>query len=357
MSEFRILLTGGGSGGPTTPLLAVYASLQESPGTSIRGLFFGSHDGPERAMVEKACIPFQALPSGKLRRYWSVQNFIDPFKILGAFFLSFKLLWQFKPHVVISAGSFVSVPVAYAAWVLRIPHVIFQMDVKPGLANRLMAPVSQVLTYLFDVSAGHFNIRHKIKIGPVVRKEIVEANADRANIQFGLKPDKPVLLITGGGLGALKLNQATERLLSFWLKTFQVVHLTGSLYKPTFQHEDYHPLSFVHEGMGDLIARSDLVITRAGLGIIGELAQLSKDAILIPMPGTHQEQNAGIVADHGGCYYWKQQHYIDLEESGWIEFMEQHQAGTKGRKLNELLPSGGAEQLAEILKKYSTFSK
>ncbi|MEC7166111.1 MAG: glycosyltransferase, partial [SAR324 cluster bacterium] len=146
-TTLRVLFTGGGSGGPTTPLLAVNEALGALGPTESR--FLGTTSGPERAMVEEAGIPFYAIPAGKLRRYFSWQNFTDPFHILAGGIIGLKHLLQFKPHVVVSAGSFVSVPVAYAARALGIPQVLLQMDVLPGLANRLMAPASSALGYYF----------------------------------------------------------------------------------------------------------------------------------------------------------------------------------------------------------------
>ncbi|MGK5091837.1 glycosyltransferase [Deltaproteobacteria bacterium TL4] len=348
---FRLLMTGGGSGGPTTPLLAVYDALGECLGSEGReGLFLGTKTGPERGMVERAHIPFVSIPSGKLRRYWSWRNFVDPVSIFLGFWISLKILWQFRPHVVVSAGSFVSVPVAYASWLLRIPHVILQMDVKPGLANRLMAPVSSILVYLFDKSAESFQIKSKIKIGPVVRSDIRKASAESANERFQLNPHKPVLLITGGGQGALKINQAVEKLLDHWLPHYQVVHLTGKdLAGVQKEHPDYHALSFIHEGMGDLLARSDLVITRAGLGIIGELASLAKDTILVPIPGTHQEINGRLLTASHAAIVLDQDVFFNDGKNWWDQFIRSYQPGVMGNNLKKLLPSGGTEAFAEIL--------
>jgi len=227
-------------------------------------------------MVEQAEIPFSTIPSGKLRRYWNWRNFIDPLYILGGGITGLIYLLRFRPQVIVSAGSFVSVPVAYAAWLLRIPHVIMQMDLRSGLANRLMAPVSSALVFYFDSTASQFpSISLKRKIGPVVRQEIYSASAKRANERFGLHPERPLILITGGGQGAVGLNQAIFPLIKHWLVDFQVVHLTGTKWNNSleqessaFSHPDYHQIETIHEGMGDLLSRSEIVLTRAGMGIL-----------------------------------------------------------------------------------------
>ena len=300
--SIRIMFTGGGSGGPTLPLIALAEEIT-SQNLESKFLFLGSRNRLDRKMVEKKGIPFVGIPSGKLRRYWSWRNIVDPFYIFFGGIVGFFYLLNFRPQIVISAGSFVSVPVSYAAWMLNFPHIIFQMDLRPGLANRLMAPVSKALVYYFENTAKHFpSIALKRKIGPVVRQEIYSANADNANKRFGLHSNLPLILITGGGQGAVGLNNAIVPYLKHWLINFQVVHLTGcnkggklKINSASFSHPDYHPMEDVHEGMGDLLAKSEIVLTRAGMGIIGELSVLKKDSILIPLPGTHQEDNARFI--------------------------------------------------------------
>ncbi len=355
-NTFRVLLTGGGSGGPTTPLLALAQEIRRLKKNS-KFLFLGTKYGPEKKMAEKADIPFSTIPSGKLRRYWDWKNFVDPLYILGGGIMGLIHLLRFHPQVIVSAGSFVSVPVAYAAGILRVPHVILQMDLHSGLANRLMSPVSSALVFYFESTASQFpNISFKRKIGPVVRNEIYSANAKRAEKRFGLNSERPLILITGGGQGAVGLNNAILPLLNHWLLDFQVVHLTGSRFKNNFEHEsipfshpDYHPLEVAREGMGDLLARSEIVITRAGMGILGELAVLKKDTILIPLPGTHQEENARLIKENCASEYVSQ-HVLATEGIMWWEnFFRNRVPGEMGRKLHNLFPDGGTKDFAKLV--------
>lgn len=356
--SLRIVFTGGGSGGPTTPLLAVYDELIHKIGKNqVKAVFWGTLNGPEKKMVQTTDLPFESIPAGKWRRYWSWKNLIDPFFIFLGFVIGIVKLLRFRPQVVVSAGSFVSVPIAYAAWLLRIPHVILQMDIRPGLANRLMAPVSNGLAYLFEQSASHFPSIERQKIGPVVRSEIREASADKANTQFNLKPDRPVLLVTGGGQGAFGLNKAVASVLELWLEHFQVVHLTGSEQTDVrHTHPDYHPYSFINEGMGHLLARSSLIVTRAGLGILGELAYLAKDAILVPIPGSHQELNSAVLVKAGAAISLSQKQFLEKGEIWWEDFLNEYQPGLIGQKLHALLPPGGTEMFTEMILQYSSRS-
>jgi UDP-N-acetylglucosamine--N-acetylmuramyl-(pentapeptide) pyrophosphoryl-undecaprenol N-acetylglucosamine transferase len=352
----RVLLTGGGSGGPTLPLLALSEEILQQNCDS-RFLFLGSKNGPERKMVVQAGIPFVSIPSGKFRRYWCWRNFIDPLFILGGGMMGFVQLLRFRPQVIISAGSFVSVPVAYVSWILRIPHVILQMDVRPGLANRLMSPVSHALVSYFEKTMKQFPaVSLKRHIGPVVRKEIINADAERANQKFGLHPDLPLILITGGGQGAVGLNRAVIPLLKDWLLDFQVVHLTGTEWKKNIEpeysdlsHQHYHPLETVHQGMGDLLAKSEIVLSRAGMGIIGELAILKKDSVLIPLPGTHQEENARLLEQNKATAFVSQEDLADQGMNWWKKFMQQRTPGEMGSRLHQLLPDGGTKDFAEMI--------
>jgi len=352
----RIILTGGGSGGPTLPLIALAEEIKKQ-NLKTKFLFIGSKNGLERKMVEQKGITFAEIPSGKMRRYWSWRNFIDPFFILFGGIAGFFHLLNFKPQIVISAGSFVSVPVAYAAWVLNLPHLILQMDLRPGLANRLMAPVSKALVFNFEKTAKHFpSISLKRKIGPVVRQEIYTADANQANERFGLNPKKPLILITGGGQGAGGLNKAISPYLKHWLINFQVVHLTGLSSRKnsknnstSFSHPDYHPIEVVYEGMGDLIAKSEIVLTRAGMGIIGELSVLKKDSILVPLPGTHQEDNAKFIHENHATNFVSQD-FLKNQGIEWWYFYTKHRIrGEMGRKLHKLFPEKGTKEFAQFV--------
>ena len=341
----KLMLTGGGSGGPTIPLICVYETLQEKLGKEqVDAVFLGTYSGVEKALVEKAGIPFEPIPSGKLRRYWSLQNLRDPFYITAGFFVSTLKLMKYRPNIVISAGSFASVPVAYAAKILGIPHLILQMDARAGLANRLMKPVSVALAHWFESSAKQFKGIATHHIGVMARQSVKEGNPQHANELFGLNPEKPLLVITGGGQGALGLNLALESVLELLLESFQIVHLTGKNYQPK-TYEGYKAIEFLTTGMGDLLARADLVITRAGMSAIAELVSLKKNMILVPLPNSHQEENAKQIQQ--GIFYL---HQNEIKKEWFEDFLKFEQ-----KKIKETtMKRNGEEEFANLILQYAT---
>ena len=345
-SALRVLLTGGGSGGPTTPLIALAHTLRNRPALNPEFLFLGTKQGPERDLVKKAGIEFRAIPSGKFRRYWDWRNLTDLFRVLLGGLAGWQELRDFRPHAVVSAGSFASVPVAYAARMLGAPQILLQMDWCPGLANRLMAPVSQVLACHFLETGSAFKIADWRLIGPVVRPEVLNANSEKANAQFALDPQRLLLLVTGGGQGAQDLNRTVSGLCEAWLADFQVVHLTGRGQSPCGEWPGYHAHEFVSDGMGNLLARADLVISRAGMGTVGELAVLHKDAVLVPLPGTHQEENAAALKHSGAVEVVAQ---ANMNAEWWSDFRSRWKRGSLGGRLAQVFPESGNEAFADLV--------
>ena len=289
--------------------------------------------------------------SGKLRRYWDWQNLRDPFLVLAGFFAGIYHLLRFRPDIVVSAGSFVSVPVAFGAFILRIPHLILQMDVRPGLANRLMTPFSSGVGCYFEKSMYAFK-RVPIQqiVGPVVRQNILYADSKRAEKQFGLDPNRPLLLITGGGQGSAQLNRMVKLWLQIWLTKWQVVHLKGNNAAESFMEDPhYHPFEFIKKGMGNLLARSDLVITRAGMGTLGELSVLAKDALVIPIYGTHQEDNMKSLIDNDSVYEVNSEFFSEPVNEKWKTFFNDFESGKIGQKLYQVWSGPGNQTLSKVM--------
>ncbi len=289
----RILLAGGGSGGSTAPLLAVAEALRKRRG-DIGFLYIGSETGPERLLVENMDIPFTSIKTGKLRRYWSWQNFVDVFRVGIGLVQSTRIVAGFRPHALATAGGFICVPPAIACAVFRVPVHIHQQDVEIGLANKVIAPFASRVTVTFEQSKSYFPRGKTVLTGNPVRAEILEGDAEKARVLFGFEQSIPTLLVTGGGTGAAGLNRLVAEAAPKLVEFCQVIHLCGKgKLNPTgFVSPRYRQIEFLVDEMKDALALADLVVSRAGLSILTELGASGKPSILIPMPDSHQRHNA-----------------------------------------------------------------
>lgn len=297
----RVLLAGGGSGGSSAPVLAVAQELRRRRDCEF--LYVGTSDGPEQELVARLGIPFRAVPTGKLRRYWSWQNLVDIFRIPLGLVQSLALVAEFRPHVAFAAGGFAAVPPLLAASFLRVPTVIHQQDVEPGLANKILAPFATAITVTFPTSLAHFPGPKTRVTGNPVRPEILVGSKEEARRLFGLRGDLPVALVTGGGTGALGLNRLAAQAALALATRCQILHITGrgkGVEAPD-PPPHYRQVEFLAEGMGHALAVADLVVSRAGLSTLAELAALGKPSVLVPMPRSHQNANAAVFFTAGAA--------------------------------------------------------
>src|SRR6056297_3428496 len=303
----RVFLTGGGTGGSVSPLLAVKEEL-EKRGHKINYFWIGGREGVEKEMVEalnkeEKQIQYISIPAGKWRRYFSLKNFFDLFKIFTGFLKSLFLILRYRPKLVMSAGSFVSVPVVWAAWLFRRPVLIHQQDVRPGLANKLMAPFARVITTAFEKSQEDYGKKARC-VGNPIRMNL---DSSKKEAYFQIKKEFPVVLIVGGGTGAQFLNDLVENNLAELTKLAQVIHVTGKGKASREIHEHYSAFEFLsHNLMLEALGKADLVISRSGLGFLTELSYFGSPAILIPKPGSHQEDNARVFAEKKAALILKQ---------------------------------------------------
>ena len=302
----KILLTGGGTMGSVSPLLAIVEELKKQ--NEIEFLWLGTQKGPEKKVIENYKIPFKAIFSGKLRRYFSWQNFIDLFFIKIGLWQSFFILLKFKPDVILSAGSFVGVPVIFAGWLLHIPCLIHQLDIRLTLANKLTSLFAKKITITFKKSIKDFSRKKTIWTGNPIRQELKilddQLKIEEAKEFFSLEENLPIILVIGGGTGALELNKIIIQVIPQLTKFCQIIHLTGG--RMASPQDDiskreknnlvikkrYHSYEFLIKEMKYAYVIADLVISRAGIGTLTELCYFKKPTILIPMPQTHQEENA-----------------------------------------------------------------
>ena len=278
----KIILTGGGTAGHVTPNLALIPALSEQ-GYDIR--YIGSFNGIEKELIEKAGIPYHGISSGKLRRYFSLKNFTDPFRILRGYFQAKKILKRQKPDVIFSKGGFVAVPVVFAAKKRHIPVIIHESDMTPGLANRLCISSAQKVCCNFPETLKYLPEDKAVLTGSPIRRELLNGSP-LAGFKFtGLSSAKPVLLVIGGSLGSVKVNSAIRSILPSLLKTWQVIHLCGkgNLDQSLAGMKGYIQYEYISSQLKDLFAISDLMISRAGANSICEILALRKPNILIPL--------------------------------------------------------------------------
>ena len=298
----RILLAGGGSGGSTAPLLAV-AEVLRNRRPDVDFLYVGSETGPERALVERAGIRYVSIKTGKLRRYWSLDNFVDLFRLPIGFLQSFRIVRDFHPAAICTAGGFICVPPAIAGWLLRAPVLVHQQDVEPGLANRIMSPFARRITVTFEDSKDFFPPGKTKLTGNPVRPEILAGSVENARRFFKLQDNLPTVLVTGGGTGALGLNRLVARAVPGLIEFCQLIHLCGQGKEMSVDVADerYKQYEFLVAEMRDALAVADVVVSRAGLSTLTELGALGKPSILVPMPGSHQLHNARAFVDAGAA--------------------------------------------------------
>lgn len=278
----RIILTGGGTAGHVTPNIALLPRLKE---LQYDVHYIGSYNGIEKELIEQFGIPYHGISSGKLRRYFSVQNFTDPFRVIKGLGEAKKLVKILKPDVIFSKGGFVSVPVVMAGKRRHVPTIIHESDMTPGLANKLSIPSATKVCCNFPETLEHLPAGKAVLTGSPIRQELLSGDKFKAREFLGFQSDKPVILIIGGSLGSVAVNDAVRSVLPELLKSYQVVHLCGrgKIDESLKELEGYAQFEYIKEELKDLFALTDIVISRAGANAICELLALHKPNLLIPL--------------------------------------------------------------------------
>jgi UDP-N-acetylglucosamine--N-acetylmuramyl-(pentapeptide) pyrophosphoryl-undecaprenol N-acetylglucosamine transferase len=311
-----VVIAGGGTGGHTSPGLAVASALR---GRGVDCAWIGSWGGIEARRAPAAGIPFYPIATGKLRRYWAWQNVLDlgvnvPVGILQAW----RWLGRLAPEVVLATGGFVALPVVAAAAARRIPVVVHEQTAVPGLANRISARVASRIALTFPETAAHFPRARYAVTGNPLREELRRGSRERAFEHFGLDPAAPLIYVTGGALGARRINRVVGEALPELLEVTQVIHQCGAnaasgdrewldvrwAVLPESLRERYRVVPYVDAELGDVYAAARLVVGRAGAGTVNECCQLALPALYIPLPGARgdeQTANARLVEAAGGC--------------------------------------------------------
>ena len=292
----KIILTGGGTAGHVTPNLALLPALREE---DFEIHYIGSYNGIERRLIEAASIPYDGISSGKLRRYFDLKNFSDPLRVLKGYFEARKLMKKYKPDIVFSKGGFVAVPVVLAAKHYKVPVIIHESDMTPGLANKICIPAASKVCCNFPETLKYLPEDKAVLTGSPIREELL--HGDRlAGLQYAhLSADRPVILIIGGSLGSVTVNQAVRGILPQLLKTYQVIHICGkgNLDESLIGTEGYVQYEYIKQELADLFALSDIVISRAGANAICELNALKKPNLLIPLSAAASRGDQILNAD------------------------------------------------------------
>lgn len=279
----KIVLTGGGTLGHVTPHLSLIPHLLQA-GYEIH--YIGTEKGMEAEKIRSVPgVTYHAVQSGKLRRYFSWQNFIDPFKVIAGAFQSARLMGKIKPDVVFSKGGFVAVPVVFGAWLHRVPVVCHESDLTPGLANRLCAPFARKIATTFPECAQALGPKAEMT-GTPLRPELFRGSRARGLSLLGFDGSKPILLMMGGSSGAQAVNKALREALPRLTDKFDVAHICGkgNLDEALQGMSGYRQLEFLDAELPDALACADLVLSRAGSNALCEFQALCKPMLLVPYP-------------------------------------------------------------------------
>ena len=354
----KVILTGGGTIGSVSPLLAVKEALEDKS-DDLKFYWIGTKDGIEKDIVVKENIHYIGISSGKLRRYFDWNNLLDPFRILAGFFQAYRIIKEIQPDIILSAGGFVSVPVIWAAWILGKKSIIHQQDIRPGLANLLTVRCASRVTVTFKKSLLDFPVNKAIQLGNPVRKSILDGDKARAIKRFGLELKLPTLLILGGSLGADFINQLLANSIRRLFDDCQIIHLTGKGNSNKYfedklygeKGDRYHQYEYLHEEMADAYAAADLVVCRAGLSTLTEVAAWRKPAIIIPIPKHQQEENAKYFQDKNAAIV------LDQNSTASDQFVSLVREIIRNRrilsqlqvKLHKLFPENSSELYVDLI--------
>lgn len=282
MEKKTIVLTGGGSAGHVTPNMAIIRELDIKM-WDIH--YIGSHSGIEKELIEKIDVPYHGISSGKLRRYMSMKNAGDIFRVMKGCLEARKTLKKIRPSLVFSKGGFVSVPVIVAASTLKIPTLIHESDITPGLANKISQRFASKIFTSFEEATHYFPAHKAQHIGSPIRREILTGSLEKGLRFLDFNKRKPVLTIMGGSLGAKRINEVVRNSLNDLIKDFQIVHLCGKgqVDSSLQQIPQYRQFEYVHDELADILAATDFVITRGGSNAIFEFLSLKIPMLIIPL--------------------------------------------------------------------------
>lgn len=338
LSGKKIVLTGGGSTGHVSVNLALIPGLL-ADGWKID--YIGSAAGIERELIEPLDgVAYHAVSTGKLRRYIDMKNMTDAFRVVKGLAQAAALLRRLRPDVVFSKGGFVSVPVVIGAKLNRIPVIIHESDVTPGLANRIAMPFASAVCTTFPETAAYIRKGPEIvQAGALVRPELLQGDAARGRRLCGFSAGNPVLLVMGGSLGSRRINEAVREALPQLLEQYQVVHLCGKGQlpegSPVNDGAGYRAFEYLSEELPDVLAMAELVLSRAGSNAIFELLALRKPMLLVPLTLAQsrgdQLRNAASFEQAGLCRVLQEEELTAASLLEHLSVLEEQKADYRER--------------------------
>ena len=342
-------MTGGGTAGHVTPNIALMPALKDA-GYDIE--YIGSYNGIEKNLIESLGVKYHGIASGKLRRYFDIKNFSDPFRVIKGYGQAISLMRKIKPDVVFSKGGFVSVPVVLAAKFCHVPAVIHESDITPGLANKIAIKGAKKVCCNFPETLKYLPSEKAVLTGSPIRKELFNGNPQNA-LKLCNFPnhDKPVLLIIGGSLGSKIVNEAVRKILPELLDNFYVIHLCGkgNLDNSLTGTIGYAQFEYANEELTDMFALADIAISRAGANSICELLALHKPNILIPLSAAasrgDQVLNAKSFKKQGFSYVIEEE---NLTESTLLDAVKDVYSN-RSKYINAMSQSGQMDSIGTIL--------
>lgn len=347
----RILFTGGGSAGHVTVNIALIPKFIQM-GWEVS--YIGSIQGIEARLIEDLeDVKYYGISTGKLRRYVDLNNVKDPFRVIKGSFQAFQLIRKLKPNVLFSKGGFVSVPVVVGAWLNRVPIVIHESDITPGLANKLSMPFATKVCTTFPNTSDHINSDKVIHVGAIIREELKQGSTLRGLTLCDFTNNKPVLLIMGGSLGSQRINDIIRNNLHVLINEFQIIHICGKgQVDHTITLREYKQFEYIHQELADVIAAADIVVSRAGSNSIFEFLALHKPMLLIPLSKEasrgDQLLNAQSFKASGYCEVLLEEEMnndtfmraiqaLAAKRDHIVEWMIQHESGDSISKVVEII--------------------
>ena len=348
-----IVLTGGGTAGHVTPNLALLPSLK-ADGWDIQ--YIGSHNGIEKEIVEKEGIPYHPIASGKLRRYLSIENLKDPFKVIKGYFDAYKILKKLKPRVVFSKGGYVTVPVVLAASHLKIPVIIHESDMTPGLANKIALRSAKTVCVNFEETLQYVG-KKGVYTGSPIREPLFRGSKTMGNKLCGFNEAKPTLLMMGGSLGAKKINTVLREALPILTKDYNIVHICGknNIDEKLLKVEGYKQFEYVGEELPHLFAMTDVMLSRAGANAIAEIVALNIPSLLIPLSAAasrgDQILNANAMKKKGYCEVLEEEALSCECLIQKLNELYQNRRKYKS-KMEEMTKQSGVQKVMQQIQKY-----